>query len=828
MRRDTRLADYRDCRRTIGREARRHGITAATVAAVLALAGSGSVQAAGVSQASPISDVSAGQAGASGPGLANVAVLDVVMLVDESGSETPAKVADEKQTAGTIVQSMLNPHSRVTVVGFGGVDHVVPSQVPVDVVCQPTIASGAAHLSYLASCVSKLHRRTPAQGDYTDYAAALGQAMDYFNPNSTYGQQSPTHAIKVVLMMTDGAVDVSADTQQYGTNWRQGEQQAINQQLAAARTYGAQVWPLGFGTQIGSGLTETQALAYLNSIARHGAPAKCGNRQPLAQPHATWVNSPSNAINSLDQLYADAGCMGSNGTHSSLPGGQSRRLTVTIPSIASDAAISVDRGDPRVQVAFTMPDGKQWTDSSAISGQDTSPVEVLHVANVTSGEVGTWQIQLTAPPKLTRQLVSANVFWQGAVRAVITADPPSAKLGQPITVTLSVLGANGPVSDPATLKSLLVGVTVSGDGLPGPTRVPVTNAGESASSPTGAGDYKGTFAAPNRKGTLTFTGTAAGYGLYATQVPAAVAVGQVPGEFTAGVQLPVVTSVQAGDSITGHLVFTNQTGAVKHVRLELSTSGAKASITPSGPVTVQSGNPPSVPLTVSFAKDSPAGSAWLRVRVVDAANPSVAYNQETMNVTVTQPPGFLAKYLWYIIGIIVLIALIIAAVLWRRAVIRARKDVRGLVAILRRNGEQLGKELAAPNRWSDLFRFIIRDEAEPTARLDFPQAGIPEYHVRRSGPGEVKLTTPAGGEPYDVVVGGPGETMDHNGLELAFRDTHRLRGGRGGGRGASRRPSSPRPTPPPPSSPFDANGTSAIPSAPPAPSVPSAPKDEWL
>jgi len=145
---------------------------------------------------------------------------------------------------------------------------------------------------------------------------------------------------------------------------------------------------------------------------------------------------------------------------------------------------------------------------------------------------------------------------------------------------------------------------------------------------------------------------------------------------------------------------------------------------------------------------------------------------------------------------------------------------------------QLGRELPAPNRWSDVFRFSIRDEGQPTARLDFPQAGLSEYRARRSGPGEVKLTTPAGGEPYDVVVGGPGEVMDHNGLELAFRDTRRPRGGRSsrgrsGGHAAGGR--APRPTQPTPAAPgpsYDPNGpTTTIPSA---PSAQPAPKDEWL
>jgi hypothetical protein len=479
-------------------------------------------------------------------------------------------------------------------------------------------------------------------------------------------------------------------------------------------------------------------------------------------------------------------------------------------------------------VGFSLPDGKSWTDSSAISGQDTSPVEVLHVSNITSDEVGTWKVHLTAPPGLASQLVSATVFWQGAVRAVITANPPSAKLGQPVSVTLSVLGPNGPITDPATLKNLLVGVTVSGDGLAGPTQVPVTSASGSASAGTGVGDYTGTFTAPDKQGTLTFTGTAAGYGLYATQVPASVGVGTASAGFTASVQYPVVSSVQAGSSITGHVVFTNQTGATKNVRLVLYTSGANAAITsPAGPISAPSGNPPGVPFTVSFDKDSPIGSAWLQVKVVDAANPSLVYNEATLNIAVTKPPGFIAKYLWYIIGIIAALILAVLFVLWRRELHRRRVDVRGLIAILRRNGEQQGAELRAPSKWSDSFRFIVRDEDQPTARLDYPQPGFSLYTVRRSGRGEVTLVTPAGERYEHVVVGGPGEHMERSGLELAFRDKSRPRAaGRParaarpqdsqGGRGApvpGQQPTAPQP--------YDQNGTRTIPS-------PSAPKDEWL
>ena len=214
--------------------------------------------------------VSAGRGADSGS--ASVAVLDVVLLVDESGSETPAKVADEKQTTGTIVQSMLNERSRVTVVGFGGVNHTVPNQNPVDVVCQPTIASGPQNLSYLASCVNKLHRRSGQEGDDTDYAAAFGQAMNYLNPNSSSTPPSPSGAIKVILMMTDGAVDVHRNTQQYGSNWMEGEQAAVNQQLATAKSErrpGVAAW-----------LRHRRRNGDLRSTGTHLPEPGCGQRSP--------------------------------------------------------------------------------------------------------------------------------------------------------------------------------------------------------------------------------------------------------------------------------------------------------------------------------------------------------------------------------------------------------------------------------------------------------------------------------------------------------------------------------------------------------------------
>jgi len=179
---------------------------------------------AAIAQVRTIATLNAGASSGSGGGGSSgqLGNLDVVVLVDESGSETPAKIADEKATTLEIATSMLSPQSRVTVIGFGGVNNIVPDQDPTNVACQPTITS-AANLGYLTSCVNGLYRRTEKDGDDTDYAVALGQAMSYLKPDSTSVPQSPPGATKVILMMTDGAVDVHRNMQQYGADWREGE-----------------------------------------------------------------------------------------------------------------------------------------------------------------------------------------------------------------------------------------------------------------------------------------------------------------------------------------------------------------------------------------------------------------------------------------------------------------------------------------------------------------------------------------------------------------------------------------------------------------------------
>jgi von Willebrand factor type A domain len=688
-----------------------------------------------------------------------LSVLDVVLLLDESGSMTDSELANEKEAAGTIVQSMLDPQSRVTVIGFGGVNNVAPDQVPTDVICVPTIASGPANLAYLATCISKLHRRTEAEGDDSDYAAGLGEAMSFLSPASTATPPSPAGATKIILMMTDAPADVHRDTQQYGADWQLGEQTAINEQLTAARADRVQLWPVGFGNILSPNL-EAQAFAYLNFMAANAAPSVCSN----GQPRAVWGNSPDDAIGLFASVYANATCNGTNSSSASLSGGQSVTLTVATPEIASTAAISVIRGNPEVAVTFYAPDGRQWTDSSAISGQASLAV-VLHLDDITAAEVGIWRIGFTSPTGLATQTVTAATFWQGAVRAFITANPSNVNLGQPVTVTLDVLGPNGPITDPATAKDLIVAVAVTGADLTRPTYVPIVPVSRSP------GEYEGTFAAPRSAGILTFTGLVSGNGLFVTQIPTTVEVGALTQGFTAIPELIGQATVESGGSIAGRVIFTNQAGSARRVRLVLSPTGADVSLSsPNGPITVPPGAPRTVPFTVTVARDAPAGPALIRVEVIDAATSKV-YATAEQALTVTRPPGFIAQWWPLLVGLIALIAAVAAGTVWRRVVRVRRVNFHGLVAVLRRNDDELDV-LKAPDKPSSTFRFIIRnvrDDEEETSRLDHPAPGFAQYTVKRVGPRKVLLTAPTG-ENSEMIIDGYGKEVGHNGLILAFRD----------------------------------------------------------
>ena len=240
------------------------------------------VPAAQAAQSGPRATAGASRGGTAQSTGSGDAVLDVVMLVDESGSETGERSPTRSRSPRRSCQSMLNPRQP---------DHRgrIRRRQPRGPGPEPDQRGLPAHdrqrgqePGYLSTCAGSLHRRGETEGNDTDYAAALGQAMCYLNPDTAYGQQSPPGAIKVILMMTDGGVDVHRDTQQYGQDWLAGEHQAVNEQLTA-RAAGPR-----------PGVAARLRHRHRDATDRAVPEPVRGARRPVAtcgmspQPHATW------------------------------------------------------------------------------------------------------------------------------------------------------------------------------------------------------------------------------------------------------------------------------------------------------------------------------------------------------------------------------------------------------------------------------------------------------------------------------------------------------------------------------------------------------------
>ncbi len=703
---------------------------------------------------------------ASGPTLENMP-LDMVILVDESGSESPADIQHEAAAAATIAQAPLNPRSRVTIFGFGGADGAAPNQNPIDPVCQPTVTNSKANLEYLAGCVSRLRARTVQQGNNTDYVAALTQAMNILGPGTPEGQQSPAGALKVIMMMTDGGLDETGNPAYPQPNWQTAATHAVSVELAAAQQAGVQVWPLGFGS------IDQADRNYLGSLATGGGQNACDSRA-ASRPHAIIAQNSQAALKALYGLFAAATCAGtSDGGSILLPPGGSRTLTVTIPPIASSGAISVNKGNPAIQVKFVAPDGAAVTGGTTagdstyqISGEDAA-VEVLHITNPQSGS---WQVQLTAPSNIQSQLVSVTAFWQGAALVSLFPSPPAARPGQKVSVTLSLVEQKGPITDRSVLSGISVQVTASGDGLPGPVSVPLSAAGGSGLT---AGDFTGSFDAPTSSGTVTLTGTASGVGLYATTVHTSVTVGTAAALTQGTVVFTAPESVMVGQTISGYVLWNNS-GQSRPASLVLTTVHALATIgSPSAAFTVAAGTS-RTNFTIDLRNGSPLGPASLVLKAVDPAEPSVTYGQSQLLFTAIAAPGILGKYRWEIIGALILLLLAILALLRQRHVRRAAADVRGLAVALA-GGGGLSAALRAPSRgWADTFRFVIRNEDQPDRRrLDNPRRGEDAYTAQRElekrrRTGRVIFRSPEGQE-YTPAIGGPPENLP-SGASVAFRD----------------------------------------------------------
>ncbi|WP_165960878.1 vWA domain-containing protein [Actinocrispum wychmicini] len=635
----------------------------------------------------------------------------IVILVDESGSISNADLVREREAAATIALGEYAPRSTISVVGFGSSDG--PGQSAVDVVCPPVTVTTAEDQQRLADCTGNLRKRGPGQGQGTDHAAALRQAMSYMGDAKPDGP-------RMIFLLTDGELDVSGSPA-YGPDNVGNQRNAaawtvVDDTLNRARAAQTQVWPLGFGTV---------NKAALDRFAEGGFAGACGPKAP--KPAAVVVSSAADVDQQLLRAYSAARCAGTSDLQQRrLSPGSTESMTVDIPSIATDGSIVVVKHDPGIAVSFKDPHGVEVPKSGARDGStfqgsgQNGPVEALRIVNPTPGK---WTVTLTSFPAMTAVDVTAVVIWQGAVRAVLTVDPPSPQPGQTVTVSLKLQTRNQVVTD--QLSTLDFTVTMAG------APVAVADDGRQPDRQAGDGIYTGVAQAPATGASVQFTGTVTGVGVSGDTRTYDAALSTSQTQVRAQIKVDAATTVEPGKAVQGTVTVTSALGRAVKLRLQVTDPGPGTKVSVPGEDTILDVPPTGntdFAFRLLFAPDTGRGPNTMVLKVVQDADDSQVLTLYPFTVDVDYPPP-----VWLYVAVPTALAL--AAVLWlaRRSYRRAR-DVRGLAVYLYENGRPRG-DIAAPEKAATSFSFAVRTGENTPPYLDEPvsRADPDRYELRRVG-----------------------------------------------------------------------------------------------
>ncbi|WP_344493338.1 vWA domain-containing protein [Nonomuraea monospora] len=680
----------------------------------------------------------------------DVKPVRVVVLVDESGSLKDQDVRRERAAAQLIALSELSPQSQVAVVGFGSSN--APGQSAVDIVCPLTGVETAQDRESLSRCVEKLRLRGSGEGNDTDHAAALEQALDIM------GKPDDQQRAKIVFLLTDGVLDVK-NSPQYGADAQArnaNAQDQITRSLGDAKQGQVQIWPLGFGAADKSAL---------DAFAAGGWVQPCGD-QKTATPTARVVASSADVERSLLEAFAYARCAGiEKSVTDSLDAGATIDLKVNIPIIATDGSIVVVKRDKRIQVAYFDPENTQvpkqgeLKESTFQAAGESGPVESLRIRNPLPGE---WVIRLTSPPGVSRQDVSATVVWQGALRASISLSNPRPRPGEQVNVRLRLQTRTGTITDPAALEGLRFSARMSGDGF---QEVPVElgDTGEGADRAQGDGEYSGPIVIPaTATGALSFVGKVTGPGVAGDERPYATRIAGPADRLRAQVELTPAT-VEPGGTLAGAVRITNE---AEPVQLGLRLVDVPGTVTLSAQRLQAPTGSSEQPLELRVGSDAGEGEVSGMVQVLDPAGQVVA--EEFVSVDVQPPTPLWQRALQALLILLLVLAVALPFLLARRRARRRAADPSELTLhLFDRLGEPYISRLQAPLGEGPEFTFEVRDG------LLVRTYGT-GYAVRR-GPGRTVLVRDPSGRELDPLS--PGQPIAlPNGMYLGV-DDGRARGG---------------------------------------------------
>ncbi|WP_406287897.1 VWA domain-containing protein [Embleya sp. NBC_00896] len=672
-----------------------------------------------------------------------VAPISYAVLVDESGSLQGPDLDREKDAAALAAIGELSPESRVGVVGFGS---GAGAKSPVDVVCPMTVVSDPA----VTTCAGKLHARTDQEGNNTDIPAAIKQGVSML-------RSAPAGQPKVLFVLTDGAMAVGPD-EGYGNDQAriQGElDKGLTAALAEAKGAGVQIWPLGFGTGIDA--------AQLTRMADGGAPSICSER-PEDKPKAKTVKDSGEVVDTLRKAFATARCAGVTQTDATNVDGEAD-LHVTIPAIATDVVIQVQKANEQIETTFFDPEGKQVANGPGFErrGQG-SRTETLRISDPAAGR---WRIHLKAPSGVSGP-VSAAALWQGVVKSYVQLNPPQPAVGEPVRFSVFLQTREGNL----TTKDALEGVKVAGH---------IEGAGIKADIPLKAGD-KGEFFSEYKipggtSGQVSFTGTITAPGVAGNRDVKTVSVGGAPSPVGVEVNWGDST-IEPGGGVTGTVAWKVNDGKSHTLRvladfdpaLGLRITGAEKQV---------SAGADEFDFKLVFRDDIAKGDHTGRIRVVDTTDGDRVLYDSPRTVTVEPPPGFWDRYLWLVIGAVVLLALLAALFDFLRRRRRRSRLIGPIALSLYRDGQPIGVETRPLDDRAEAMWFRLDTTGYPPQLVPlYQQEPGNSWTVRRiAATGNLDVETPLGSH-LQLDMGRPIEIEP--GLALGFRDDRVAPGGPSG------------------------------------------------
>ncbi|MCK9920698.1 hypothetical protein MXD61_02035 [Frankia sp. AgPm24] len=691
--------------------------------------------------------------------------VHAVVLVDESGSETPETIRQEAEAAGLIASSQqVDKDSKIAVVGFGTDDFPEVSREQhgaTDEVC-PLAQVGSTDFR---TCLGKLHPRSIEEGNGTDHAAALTKALDILE-----AAKDPSY-FNVVFLLTDGGLRVD-NVQRYGAKLPNADATTQSRMTAAmgvtesdvaprARALGVQIWPVGFGNGF-----NREWLARLPGFGA-GTSQDC-QRVPVAAPAPLYAESAADIAEALDRALANASCMGFATKRGQGGPGSPVTLALNIPATASSATINALKREAGIKVSYTDPRGRViqgsgQQDGSFFTLNNSAPTsESLFIANPYPG---TWKVVFTWPPDARPQTVQADLTWIGQLSSVVRLSPASPKPGESATVHVTLQTSRGQAADPRDLAGLVFDARLAGDGFI-PVPVALSDNGQGGDEKAGDGGYAGQVTVPaGATGLLSLTGSITGTGLRGTVQRATY---RIPGARGGGavVEMRTPADVHRGASVSGVLRADNPSGTPREVALSLAGL-AGVSLDPVT-VTVPAGASGfERKLTLSVASDAAYGPrrGVIRVSVTpggsngggatngdSATSTGVVLTEEPVSFDVDEPPGWFATYWSYLLLAAVVLLLAVGAALLLLARRRRDGDVSQLRAFATR-GDGVGADLPASRQRASVFRFTLNDV--PGVALTLTQANPGEtgvYTVRRVKHGQLAVQTP-GGEVRTLPAG---------------------------------------------------------------------------